>query len=68
VTLPAINDISNDPDMSSAKDQAWFTAFIASLNQDIIDAKIKAESEAEAKILANEQKKLKKVTKDSNYY
>ena len=68
VTLPAIKDISNDPDMSSAKDQAWFTAFIASLNQDIIDAKVKAEGEAEAKILAEEQKKLKKVTKDSNYY
>ena len=68
VTLPAINDILNDPDMKSAKDQAWFTAFIASLNQDIIDAKTKAEGEAEAKILANEQKKLKKVTKDSNYY
>jgi len=68
VTLPAINDILNDPDMSTAKDQAWFTAFIDSLNQDIIDAKTKAEGEAEAKILANEQKKLKKVTKDSNYY
>jgi len=68
VTLPAIDDILNDPDMSTAKDQAWFTAFLESLNQDILDAKAKAEAEVEAKILAEEQKKLKKVSKDANYY
>jgi len=68
VTLPAINDILNDPDMSTVKNQAWFTAFIDSLNQDIVDAKTKAEAEVEAKIIADEQKKLKKVSKDDNYY
>jgi tetratricopeptide (TPR) repeat protein len=68
VTLPAINDILNDPDMSTVRSQAWFTAFIESLNKDIIDAKAKVEADIEAKIIAEEQKKLKKVTKDSNYY
>ena len=68
VTLPAISDILNDPDMSTVKNQAWFTAFIDSLNQDIVDAKTKAEADVEAKIIADEQKKLKKVSKDDNYY
>ena len=68
VTLPAISDILNDPDMSTVKEQAWFTAFIESLNKDIVDAKEKVEADTEAKILAEEQKKLKKVTKDSTYY
>jgi len=68
VTLPAIDDILNDPDMGAAKDQTWFTSFIESLHQDIIDAKAKADAEVEAKIIAEEQKKLKKVSKDANYY
>ncbi len=68
VTLPAIDDILNDPDMSTIKNQAWFTAFIESLRQDIIDANTRAEAEAEEKILAEKQKKLKKVSKDDNYY
>jgi len=68
VTLPTINDILNDPDMSAVKYQAWFKTFIESLKNDIIEAKEKAEAEVEAKILANEQKKIKKVSKDAHYY
>jgi len=68
VTLPIINDILNDPDMSTVKNQTWFNVFIESLNKDILDAKTKAEAEVEAKIIAAEQKKLKKTTKDDLFY
>ena len=68
VTLPVISDILNDPDMNTVKNQVWFTAFIASLNQDIKDAEAKREAEVEAKIIAAELKKLKKTTKDDLFY